>query len=61
MALLEHLDGDGATDVDEGVLRVVGQGGADGAQHNLAELALTDNHKILSEFCFYRIGHNDLH
>ena len=50
MALLEHLDGDGATDVDEGVLRVVGQGGADGAQHNLAELALTDNRKILSEY-----------
>ena len=50
MALLEHLDGDGATDVDEGVLRVVGQGSADGAQHNFAELALTDNRKILSEY-----------
>ena len=42
MALLEHFDGDGAADVDEGVLGVVGQRGAHGAQHHLAELTLSE-------------------
>ena len=41
VALLEHFDGDGAADVDERVLRAVGQGGVHRAQDHPAELALT--------------------